>query len=86
MYKILLVEDDRPLADAIKSQLESSGYTVVCVTDFERVTEEFAQAIADMPKVCDHFHLSLQSGCDKTLKNMNRKYTADEYAEGCVRP
>ena len=32
------------------------------------VTEEFAQTMAALPKVCDHFHLSLQSGCDKTLK------------------
>ena len=43
------------------------------------VTEEFARAVADMPKLCDHFHLSLQSGCDRTLKRMNRRYTAAEY-------
>lgn len=45
------------------------------------VTEEFAKTIAEMPKVCDHFHLSLQSGCDKTLKEMNRKYDTEKYRQ-----
>ncbi len=43
------------------------------------VTEEFAQKIASLPKVCHHFHLSLQSGCDKTLSEMNRKYDTATY-------
>ena len=47
------------------------------------VTEDFAKALSEMPKICPHFHLSLQSGCDETLKRMNRKYTAEEYEEGC---
>ncbi|HIU76796.1 MAG TPA: tRNA (N(6)-L-threonylcarbamoyladenosine(37)-C(2))-methylthiotransferase MtaB [Candidatus Pelethocola excrementipullorum] len=47
------------------------------------VTEEFAQGIAALPKVCPHFHLSLQSGCDETLKRMNRRYTSQEYMESC---
>lgn len=47
------------------------------------ITEDFAQALADMPKFCPHFHLSLQSGCDGTLKRMNRHYTTEEYAAGC---
>ena len=47
------------------------------------VTEEFGKALGDMPKICPHFHLSLQSGCDETLKRMNRKYTGEEYMEGC---
>ena len=38
-----------------------------------------------MEKVCDHFHISLQSGCDKTLKNMNRKYTTEEYKKAVER-
>ena len=48
------------------------------------VTEEFAAAIAELPKICPHFHLSLQSGCSRTLKAMNRRYTAKEY-EACCR-
>ncbi len=47
------------------------------------VTEEFARELAGLPKVCPHFHLSLQSGCDATLKRMNRKYTCEEYKRGC---
>lgn len=47
------------------------------------VTESVAMRLAAMPKVCPHFHLSLQSGCDETLKRMNRHYTAGEYLE-CV--
>jgi len=43
------------------------------------ITEEFVNAANNMPKLCPHYHLSLQSGCDKTLKAMNRKYTTDEY-------
>ena len=47
------------------------------------ITEEFAAAISSLPKVCPHFHLSLQSGCTTTLKRMNRRYTAEEYREKC---
>lgn len=47
------------------------------------ITEEFAKALAGMEKICPHFHLSLQSGCDATLKRMNRRYTAKEYKEAC---
>ncbi len=46
------------------------------------VTEEFARALAQLPKLCPHFHLSLQSGCDATLKRMNRRYTCEEYRQG----
>ena len=49
------------------------------------MTEEFVAAIAALPKLCPHFHLSLQSGCNETLKRMNRKYTAEEYYEVCER-
>lgn len=47
------------------------------------ITEEFAEAIAGLPKMCPHFHLSLQSGCTETLKRMNRRYTSEEYYEKC---
>lgn len=47
------------------------------------ITEEFAKELSKLDKICPHFHLSLQSGCDETLKRMNRHYTADEYYTGC---
>ena len=45
------------------------------------ITREFAEGLKALPKVCPHFHLSLQSGCDETLKRMNRHYLASEYYE-----
>lgn len=47
------------------------------------VTEEFAKELSKMEKICPHFHLSLQSGCDETLKRMNRRYDTAEYEKGC---
>ena len=47
------------------------------------ITEKFAKELAKLPKVCPHFHLSMQSGCDATLKRMNRHYTSREYYEKC---
>ncbi|HYE09504.1 MAG TPA: MiaB/RimO family radical SAM methylthiotransferase, partial [Patescibacteria group bacterium] len=43
------------------------------------MTDEFIGRLKKLPKICRHFHLSLQSGCDETLKRMNRKYTTEEY-------
>lgn len=45
------------------------------------VDEEFATRLSKLDKICDHFHLSLQSGCDETLKRMNRKYTIQIYRD-----
>ncbi len=47
------------------------------------ITEAFVRELASLEKFCPHFHLSLQSGCDETLKRMNRRYTTKEYAQGC---
>ncbi|MGN0170052.1 MAG: tRNA (N(6)-L-threonylcarbamoyladenosine(37)-C(2))-methylthiotransferase MtaB [Lachnospiraceae bacterium] len=47
------------------------------------VTEEFARRLSQVKQICPHFHLSLQSGCDATLKRMNRRYTAEEYKKRC---
>lgn len=47
------------------------------------ITEEFVRRLSQLEKVCPHFHLSLQSGCDETLKRMNRKYDTARYEEGC---
>lgn len=48
------------------------------------VTEEFVKELSSMEKICPHFHLSLQSGCDTVLARMNRRYDTAEYEEGCV--
>ena len=48
------------------------------------ITEEFVKTISALPRVCPHFHLSLQSGCTATLERMNRRYTAQEYREKCL--
>ena len=48
------------------------------------ITEELVKTLATLPKLCPHFHLSLQSGCNDTLKRMNRRYTSEEYYEKCV--
>lgn len=47
------------------------------------ITEEFVRTLHDLPKICPHFHLSLQSGCDETLARMNRRYRTGEYYEKC---
>ncbi len=47
------------------------------------IDEAFVQNLAELPKVCPHFHLSLQSGCSRTLQRMNRKYTPEEFARTC---
>ncbi len=49
------------------------------------MTEEFVSALAVLPKLCPHFHLSLQSGCDTVLSRMNRHYTTAEYEAVCAR-
>ena len=51
--------------------------------DPEVVTEDSVERLGKVKKICPHFHFSLQSGCDKTLKAMNRHYTSDEYYEKC---
>ncbi len=51
--------------------------------DPDVITEDFVEKLAACKKLCPHFHLSLQSGCDKILRAMNRKYTTDEYRKKC---
>jgi len=48
------------------------------------ITEEFVERLKNVDKICDHFHLSLQSGCNETLKRMNRKYTTEEFEKGVI--
>lgn len=47
------------------------------------ITERFAKELSELPKICPHFHLSMQSGCNETLKRMNRHYTSEEFYEKC---
>ena len=48
------------------------------------IDEAFVKNMAELPKVCPHFHLSLQSGCSRTLQRMNRKYTPEEFSQTCA--
>lgn len=79
------VDCGEDLLSLIKSVHEIEGVKRIRLGSLEPriITEEFAQTLGDLPKICPHFHLSLQSGCDATLKRMNRKYNAEEYLEGC---
>ena len=72
---------DKTLLDAIKAANSVKGIKRIRLGSVEPriLTKDFIEEISKMPKVCDHFHISLQSGCDRTLKAMNRKYTTDEY-------
>ena len=78
-------DGQRHLIELIRAVHEIEGIRRIRLGSLEPgiVTEEFAEALASMPKICPHFHLSLQSGCDAVLKRMNRKYTSDEYYEKC---
>ena len=69
------------LLDVIKRVQEQEAIETIRFSSVEPniVTEEFASELSKLDKVCDHFHLSLQSGCDRTLKRMNRKYDAAGY-------
>ncbi len=71
------------LLDLIRKVHEIEGICRIRLGSLEPgiITDEFVSELASFSKVCPHFHLSLQSGCDRVLKRMNRHYTADEYYE-----
>lgn len=79
------VDTGENLLSLIQGVHEVSGIERIRLGSLEPriITEEFVRAIAKLPKMCPHFHLSLQSGCDETLRRMNRRYTAEEYMDGC---
>ena len=79
-------EERETLLSLIKAVHEVQGIQRVRLGSLEPriITEEFARTISALPKMCPHFHLSLQSGCDATLERMNRRYTSTEYAEKCT--
>lgn len=70
------------LADAVEAISGIRGIDRIRLGSLEpeKMTDEVLKRLAAVPEFCPSFHLSLQSGCDKTLKAMNRRYTADEYA------
>ena len=78
-------EEQENLLTLIQAVHEVDGIERIRLGSLEPgiITKEFAEAISSLPKVCPHFHLSLQSGCTATLKRMNRRYTAQEYREKC---
>ncbi|MDD6213741.1 MAG: tRNA (N(6)-L-threonylcarbamoyladenosine(37)-C(2))-methylthiotransferase MtaB [Firmicutes bacterium] len=69
------------LAELLVKANKIDGIKRIRLSSIEPMTlnEEFVNKIKDCDKLCHHFHLSLQSGCDKTLERMNRKYTTEEY-------
>lgn len=85
-YGMDFPEEERlTLLDLIKSIHEVEGLKRIRLGSLEPriVTEEFASELAGLHKICPHFHLSLQSGSDNTLKRMNRHYTTEDYLNRC---
>lgn len=80
---------DTSLPDILRRVHAVDGIARIRFSSIEpnAATEGFAQLLAELPKVCGHFHLSLQSGCDRTLREMNRKYDTEKYrkAAGILR-
>jgi len=78
-------ENEDNLLSLIRAVHEIEGIQRIRLGSLEPriITEEFVQSISRLPKMCPHFHLSLQSGCDETLKRMNRRYTSEEFYEKC---
>ena len=78
-------ENEDNLLSLIRAVHEIEGIKRIRLGSLEPriITEEFVQAIAALPKMGPHFHLSLQSGCNETLKRMNRRYTSEEFYEKC---
>ena len=76
---------ERHLLELIRAVHEVDGIERIRLGSLEPgiITEKFARELSRIPEICPHFHLSLQSGCDATLKRMNRRYTSAEYAEKC---
>ncbi|MCR5581103.1 MAG: tRNA (N(6)-L-threonylcarbamoyladenosine(37)-C(2))-methylthiotransferase MtaB [Pseudobutyrivibrio sp.] len=75
---------DYDLADLLEAVHTIDGIERIRMGSLEPqiVTEDFAKRVSALEKMCPHFHLSLQSGCDTVLKRMNRKYTIEEYTKG----
>ena len=77
------LEEDYKLIDLLEDLNEIDGIERIRLGSLEPtiITDEFTERLSKLDKVCNHFHLSLQSGCDETLKRMNRKYTTEEFKQ-----
>ena len=84
-YGVDFKEQPDSLLDLIRAIHQVDGITRIRLSSLEPgvITEEFVKGLAELWKVCPHFHLSLQSACQTTLERMNRRYTAQEYREKC---
>jgi threonylcarbamoyladenosine tRNA methylthiotransferase MtaB len=76
----------KPLLELINTISQVEGIKRIRLGSLEPrvITDEFVKKLSENDKFCPHFHLSLQSGCDDTLKRMNRKYTTKEFYEKCT--
>ena len=76
-------EEDIGLIDLLEAINKIDGIERIRLSSIEPniIDEEFVKRLSKLEKICPHFHLSLQSGCDETLKRMNRKYTTKKYKE-----
>ena len=85
-YGVDFKENPENLLTLIQAVHEIEGVERIRLGSLEPriITEEFMEGISRLPKLCPHFHLSLQSGCNKTLSDMNRRYDAEEYAQKCA--
>ena len=75
------LEEDIGLIDLLEEINKIDGIERIRLSSLEPtlITEDFVNRLSKLNKICDHFHLSLQSGCDETLKRMNRHYTTAEF-------
>ena len=80
------VDNGESLLHLIKAVHELEGIERIRLGSLEPriVTDAFAKRLSELPKICPHFHLSLQSGCDTVLSRMNRRYDTAEYEVGCA--
>lgn len=80
-------KDGTTLIDLLEKINEVEGLQRIRLSSIEPIimTDDFIERLSKLDKICDHFHLSLQSGCTETLKRMNRRYTAEEFFEATKR-
>ena len=80
------VDNGETLMHLIEAVHELEGIERIRLGSLEPriVTDAFAKRLSELPKICPHFHLSLQSGCDAVLSRMNRRYDTKEYEAGCA--